>query len=434
MNGDVIDEANETFGITLSNPGNATIADGSGLGTITDDDAAPTLSVNDVTVTEGNAGTTTATFTVSLSSVSANPVTFDWATAPGSATAGTDYVAASGSRTIAAGSTTATFTVTVNGDTVDEANETYGITLSNPGNATIADGSGLGTITDDDAAPSLSIDDVSVTEGNAGTTTATFTVTLSAASGQAVTFDWATAAGSATAGTDFVAASGSRTDLGRLHDRHVHRDRERRRDGRDRRDLRYHALQPGERHDRRRLGPRDDHRRRRGSDPVGRRRLGHRRQRGHHDGDFTVTLSAASGKAVTFDWATTAGSATAGTDYVAASGSQTIAAGATTATVGITVNGDLADEPDETFGITLSNPGNATIADGSGLGTITDDDAAPDPVGRRRHASRKATSAPRPRPSRSLCPPRAARRSRSTGPPPTTWRSSRATTPPRSVS
>ena len=67
---------------------------------------------------------------------------------------------------------------------LDEANETFTVELSSPANATIADGSGVATITDDDAPPTLSIDDVSVTEGNAGTTTATFTVTLSAASGQ----------------------------------------------------------------------------------------------------------------------------------------------------------------------------------------------------------------------------------------------------------
>ena len=165
VNGDVTDEINEGFTLILSNPGNATIADGSGTGTITDDDAAPTLSVNDVSVTEGNAGTTTATFTVSLSAASGNAVTFDWATAAGTAAAGVDYVTASGSRTIAAGATTTTVAITVNGDVTDEANETFTVGLSNPANATIADGSGAGTITDDDAAPTLSIDDVSVDRG-----------------------------------------------------------------------------------------------------------------------------------------------------------------------------------------------------------------------------------------------------------------------------
>ena len=137
---------------------------------ITDNDPVPVLSVNDVSVTEGNAGTTTATFTVTLSAASGRAVTFNWATAAGSATAGTDYVAASGSRTIAAGATTATVGITVNGDLADELDETFGITLSSPGNATIGDGSGLATISDDDPVPALSVNDVSVSEGNAGTT------------------------------------------------------------------------------------------------------------------------------------------------------------------------------------------------------------------------------------------------------------------------
>jgi hypothetical protein len=377
VKGDVIDEANETFGITLSNPGNATIADGSGLGTITDDDAAPTLSVDDVTVTEGDAGTSTATFTVSLSSVSSNPVTFDWATAAGSATAGPDYVAANGSRTIAAGSTTATFSVTVNGDVVDEANETYGVTLSNPVNATIADGSGLGTITDDDAAPILSVDDVSVTEGNAGTATATFTVSLSTASGRAVTFDWATSLGSATAGTDYVAASGSRTIAAGATTASfsvtVNGDVV------DELDETFGIAlsNPGNATiaDGSGLGTitDDDAAPTLSVDDISVTEG----DAGTTTATFTVTLSTVSGKAVTFDWATAAGSATAGTDYIAGSGSKTIAAGVPTTSVDITVNGDALDELDEAFGIALSNPGNATIADGSGLGTITDDDAAP---------------------------------------------------------
>ena len=69
----------------------------------------------------------------------------------------------------------------VNGDQLDEANETYFVNLSNPTNATISDGQGLGTITDDDPPPSLSVDDVTVTEGNAGEVNATFTVSLNAA-------------------------------------------------------------------------------------------------------------------------------------------------------------------------------------------------------------------------------------------------------------
>ena len=377
VNGDVLDEANETFGVTLSNPGNATIGDGSGLGTITDDDAAPTLSVNDVTV-----GGRQRRYL--RRDVHRHPLVGERESRhvrlghrPGSATAGTDYVAANGNRTIAAGATTTTFAVTVNGDVLDEANETFGVTLSNPGNATIADGSGLGTITDNDAAPTLSVERRHRHRGRLQQTTATFTVTLSAASGQAVTFDWATAAGSATAGTDYVAANGSRTiaagsttatfgipvngdTMDELNET-----------------FGVTLSNPGAATiaDGTGLGTitDDDAAPTLSVDDISVTEG----DAGIATATFTVTLSAASGKAVTFDWATSAGSATAGTDYFAASGSKTVAAGLTTTTVGITVNGDLADEPDETYGITLSNPGNATIADGSGSGTITDDDAAP---------------------------------------------------------
>jgi Calx-beta domain-containing protein len=377
VNGDFSDELDETFGIALSNPGNATIGDGSGRATITDDDPVPVLSVNDVSVSEGNSGTTTATFTLTLSAASGKSVTFDWATAAGSATVGTDYVAGSGSKTIAAGSTTATVGITVNGDVVDEVDETFAITLSNSGNATIADGSGQATITDDDAAPTLSVDDVTVTEGNAGTTNAIFTVSMSSVSANPVTFDWATAPGSATAGTDYVGASGSRTIAAGVTTATVTVTVNG--DALDETDETYDVRlsNPGNATiaDGSGLGTITD------DDPAPTLSVNDitvtEGDAGTKTATFTVALSAASGQAVTFDWATTAGSATVGTDYVAASGSPTIAGGSTTATVGITVIGDPLDELDETFGITLSNPGNATIADGSGQGTITDDDAAP---------------------------------------------------------
>ncbi|MBB4128700.1 uncharacterized protein YhjY with autotransporter beta-barrel domain [Xanthomonas translucens] len=201
----VVISLNAGTGYTVGSPNNAT-------GTILNDDQ-PALSINDVSVNEGNAGTTNATFTVSLSQpAGAGGVSFDIATADGTATAGVDYVAASlTGQTIPAGSSTATFTVLVNGDTLNEPNETFFVNVSNPVGATIGDGQGQGTIVNDDAIPALSIDDVSVNEGNSGTTTATFTVSLSAASGQTVTVNYATADGTATAGSDYVARSGTLT-------------------------------------------------------------------------------------------------------------------------------------------------------------------------------------------------------------------------------
>src|SRR5205085_752285 len=130
-------------------------------------------------------------------------------TANGTATVGSDYVAATGSLSFAAGVTTRALSVTVNGDTINEASEGFVVNLSNASNATLGDAQGAGTIVDDDAAPSLFIGDVSVTEGDAGTVTATFDVQLTAASGQLVTVDWATANTSAIAPGDYVAGSGS---------------------------------------------------------------------------------------------------------------------------------------------------------------------------------------------------------------------------------
>jgi hypothetical protein len=234
----------------------------------------PTLSVADASVNEGNAGTSTATFTVTLSAAAAGAVTVNYATADGTATAGSDYTASSGTLTFAAGQTTKTVAVTVSGDTTVEPNETFVVNLSGASGATIADAQAQGTITNDDVAPppplpTLSIDDVSVTEGNAGTTAATFTVTLSAAAASAVTVSYATADGTATAGGD----------------------------------------------------------------------------------------------------------------YAAASGTLTFAPGDTAKTVTINVNGDTTVESTETFTVGLSAPAGATIAKASGVGTVTNDDVAPPPGG-----------------------------------------------------
>src|SRR5205085_350627 len=130
-------------------------------------------------ITEGNTGTKAATFTVTLSAASSQSVTVAYTTADGSATAGSDYLAASGTLTIPAGQTSGTITVLVNGDRLAEPTETFVVNLSAPTNATIADGQGIGTILDDE--PRISINDVTVTEGNTGTVNATFTVSLSVA-------------------------------------------------------------------------------------------------------------------------------------------------------------------------------------------------------------------------------------------------------------
>src|SRR6185295_3548347 len=109
----------------LSSPGNATISTGTGTGTIQNDDTAPTLSINSVSLNEGNSGTTNFVFTVTQSAASGQDTTVVFGTVNGTATAGSDYTATTGTITIAAGSTTGTITVAVSGDTLSEANETF---------------------------------------------------------------------------------------------------------------------------------------------------------------------------------------------------------------------------------------------------------------------------------------------------------------------
>ena len=171
----------------------------------------PALRISDRTVMEGNTGTASATFTVTLSAASTQTITVAYSTGNGTASAGSDYQTASGTLTFAPGETSKTITVPVIGDRLGEPNETFVVNLSSPTNANIADGQGVGTITDDE--PRISISDVTRAEGKKGQTTLfTFTVTLSAAYDQPVTMSFRTANGTATTGNnDYVARTGTLT-------------------------------------------------------------------------------------------------------------------------------------------------------------------------------------------------------------------------------
>ncbi|MEZ5427001.1 MAG: choice-of-anchor Q domain-containing protein [Pyrinomonadaceae bacterium] len=168
------------------------------------DVVAPAISINDVSNNEGDSGTTNFNFTVSLDISPAQTITVDYATANGTATAGSDYTATNGTVTFTAGQQSKTVTVLVNGDTVVEPNETFFVNLTNPTNATINDNQGQGTIINDDST-SISINDVSQNEGNSGTTNFNFTVSLSQPNSQTVTVKYQTANGTATAPSDYTA-------------------------------------------------------------------------------------------------------------------------------------------------------------------------------------------------------------------------------------
>src|SRR5213075_3284243 len=156
---DTLDEDDETIQLTLSSPTNATLgATATHTYTILDDDPLPSLSINNVTVTEGNSGTTNANFTVTLSPASGRAVTVNYATADGTATAPSDYGAIpTTTLTFNPGETTKTIPVLVNGDLVDELDETFSVNISTPTNPTIATAAGTGTITDDDAPPTVTL-------------------------------------------------------------------------------------------------------------------------------------------------------------------------------------------------------------------------------------------------------------------------------------
>jgi large repetitive protein len=382
VNGDTKSEDDETFFVNLSGATNATISDGQGGGTVTNDDAAPTISVDDQIAGEGDAGTSTMTFHVSLSNPSGQTVTVDYATNDGSATTSdNDYDAASGTLTFDPGDTTKPVDVTISGDTKKEADEDFTLDLSTPSNATISDGSGLGTITNDDPVPDASIADASVAEGDAGTNTLSFDVTLSHPTDDTVTLDWATSDGSATtADDDYVGASGTVTfDPGdttstETVDVTVSGDTTYEADE----DLTVTLTNPDN------AGLADDS----GlgtisnDDAVPSISID---DQSADEGDagtsamtFHVTLSNPSDQAVTVDYTTTDGTATTlDGDYDTASGTLTFDPGDTTKPVDVTINGDTTYEADEDFTVNLSNESGATLADDSGLGTITNDDPVP---------------------------------------------------------
>jgi hypothetical protein len=229
----------------------------------------PGVSIANATVTEGNGTSVNANFAVTLAPWSPLSITVPFTPVSGSATVNVDFDGTPGSVTFSPGQTSKTATVSVWGDGSDEPTETYSVTLQPPAGVGLVDGTATGTILDNDATATLWIGNPTVTEGNNGTKTANFTVTMSPASGQVVSVQYATVDGTAQASGGGVKR-----------------------------------------------------------------------------------------------------------DYEPASGTLTFQPGQTSKPIPVTVNGDIVDEPNETFTVTLSNPtGGAALGDGQGTGTITDDDA-----------------------------------------------------------
>lgn len=206
--GDLLHEAAETFKVVLTGAVDATLVRDTGTGTILDNDPRPTLAISDTTGLEGQTTSTSFEFIVTLSSPSGQFVAVDFDTADGGATQGSDYTAQTGTLTFLPGETSHRIQVAVHGDLNQEPDETFFVNLSNPTNAGFSKAQGAGTIFDDDAGARISLSDVVVREGNAGSSPAVFQVTLTRPSSTEVSVDYVAASGTAALGSDFAASSG----------------------------------------------------------------------------------------------------------------------------------------------------------------------------------------------------------------------------------
>jgi hypothetical protein len=393
VTGDTKVEPNETFAIVLTSPQNATLAKDTGTITITNDDSQPppgnpTVSISDLTLTEGNSGSTSGYVTISLSAASTQTVTVQWAPSDGTATkADNDYSfpLTGGSVSFAPGQTSRQIDVLVTGDTKVEPNETFAIVLSNPQNATLAKATGTITISNDDTAPppvavkvGFSPTTYRVAEGAAGTKTSVpLTVRLSAAQSSPLKVGYATSNGSAGSGSDYVSQSRTVTipagqtqatisvlvvgdSIGEIDETFT---------------VRLTSVPQGTIID----APsatvtivNDD-----GAVPLPAVRVSTASVTEGNTGSpkmtFTITLAKAMTTATVLTYATLDGTAKAGSHYVAATGTVTIPAGRTSATVTVTVRPNRIVDGNRTLSLQVRN-GSMLVA--TGVGTIIDDDKA----------------------------------------------------------
>ncbi len=396
--GDLLNEANETFTVTLTGADMGVVIGGApAIGTILNDDAVPGLSVGNVTVREGDSGTTNADFVVTLTPVSGQTVTVDYSTAPGTATAGTDYTTTSGTLTFVAGTTTRTISVPVVGDTIDEANETFTLNLSNPTNATVTSAQGIGTITDDDA-QNVSIGDVTMNEGNSGTTNFIFPLTLGAGvtgaqNAQDIVLNYTVTNGTATSPSDYQATSGQVTIPAGQNTANITVAVVGDVISEANETFTVTISNPATPVPVRAVLVKDTAVGTIVNDDMANFSFG-----GPNNGDvsgvegntgnanslqFTVRLSTPSDRTLTVNFNTTAGTtnpATPGSDFTSTSGQLTFAAGETTKTVTVPIIGDVVDEANETLLVTLSGASAGSMISGTGTatGTILDDDGAPE--------------------------------------------------------
>ena len=397
---DVFDEANETFWLQLTSSVGAQIVDSTAEGQILDDDPLPILSIGDATAVEGES----AVFTVRIDAPSGRDVTATYAPSPNTsadapATAGIDFSAAPGILRIPRGTTETTIEVETYTDVGAEHDEAFLVKIGNPGNAEIRDDTGQGIIFDSDGEPRLSVDNVTLFEDQGP---AEFSVSLSHTSSDIVTVGYVTFNGTATEPGDYTFTSDTLTIPANHSDATIlvpiTNDTLEEADETFR--LQLTSPTNATISDQEALAVIFD------DDGTPRISVGDAETpENDADGtiDFPVTLSHEAARTVTVRYTTFDGTATQPADYLAASGTLTIPAGDTSATISVTIvddnltEGQTTQVPDpscswtpgicrftiqanqggETILLRLDTPNGAILEATEAIGTITDDETLP---------------------------------------------------------
>ena len=349
----------------------------------------PSINISNATVAEGDSGSRNLEFTVTLSSLSGTNITVDYATSDdspisGSATSGDDYVSAAGTLTIPVGRVSGVISISVIGDTSVEPDETFRVVLRNPLGGTLGRSVAIGTILNDDSAAPVAtvfVTDATIAEGDSGLTALSFNVNVSPPSDTEVTFNYATADGTASSGDDFVPASGTVTIPAGSSSANINVD------------VMGDMVLEGDEIVVLTL-----------DNPIGavlRKNqaigviinddkdvpalpvigFGNNKIYAYENSSSPIAFRVVvpvSNHDITVDYATNNLSAEAGSDYVAASGTVTIPAGTNSRIINIDILGDAIIEGDEIFSITLSNPVGAHLKNDSrtAIGVIRNDDSS----------------------------------------------------------
>ena len=384
---DTRDENDEDFTVTLSSASGASARIGTDTATATiRDNDVPVMSIANATANESDG---TITFDVSLSPASDLAITATYATGNRTAAAGTDFTApVAGSNTVrfSPGATTAQISIALINDTANESTETFTVTLSGPSStAILGTATATGTIEDDDVSFTFAISGGdTVAEGGSATFTVTVTpLPATATPGEELTVDWTTEDGTAAAGSDYSFGSGTLSFAAGASGNALTQE------------LTVVTLvdtldELEEEQFSVRLLNKTGAGTRIGGKATAEATITDKDEPVLSIGDvtaqedagsivFPVVLDLPSALEITASYATTAGTATAGQDFIAATGTVRVAAGTTAATIAIVVREDTADEPNETFTVTLSSPSAtaALAADPSATGTIIDNDGPP---------------------------------------------------------